>query len=167
MARHADSGKTIFIGLLGLFLVGLPTGTGFAFLYQASIRPVMPQWIQVAEIDELPLDAQPHRVVVTVPANDAWLKQPDWPIGAIFLRRERESGRLIALRTTIAHGSLVNYSPESRDYIDCCWGGRYDLQGNPLGTTAGKPMHPVGVQIRREGVYIRVSDVVGEETWSR
>lgn len=163
MASLCHQRKNIAITLMGLVLVGFPTGTGLAFLYRASARTDLPEWARLADLEELPRDGQPQYRLVSIPTSDAWQKLPNRPVGAVFVRYERESKRLHVLRASIAYGLRVEYSPETKEYADCCWGGRYDLQGKPLGATAGEAMQEVGVQRRRDGVYIRLVDVIDYE----
>lgn len=85
--------------------------------------------IRVATLDSLPADGTPVRVPVMSDLVDAWTRQANQPIGAVYLRRIED--QVIAFNAICPHaGCFVNFAAD-RNLFQCpCHTSSFDLQGN-------------------------------------
>lgn len=124
----------ILSGVLGTgcaAVVGVPVlGALTAPAVRITVRGAK-GFVPVLDLLALPEDGTPVGVPVVVEApEDAWSKLPPTEIGAVYLRKAPEDGRIQAFSTVCPHlGCRVDYQASKRQFICPCHDSAFDLDG--------------------------------------
>jgi len=117
--------------LLGLF----PVATGvFTFLNPLlGKRKGGDKSIRVATLDSIPATGVPVRVPIVADLVDAWNREPNQPVGAIYLRRASDGSgvdKVVALNAICPHAGCSVGFDENRDVFQCpCHTSSFQLDG--------------------------------------
>lgn len=85
--------------------------------------------IRVATIDQLPQDGTPVRVPIVADLVDAWNREPNQPIGAVYLRKDGD--RVVALNAICPHaGCFVGYAADRHAFQCPCHTSAFELDGD-------------------------------------
>jgi menaquinol-cytochrome c reductase iron-sulfur subunit len=86
---------------------------------------------RVASLDALPDDGTPVQVPVIADLTDAWNREPNQPIGAVYLRRDGD--HVICFNAICPHaGCFVAYAGD-REVFQCpCHTSSFDLDGQRI-----------------------------------
>ena len=84
--------------------------------------------LRVSTLDALPEDGTPVQVPVIADLTDSWNREPNQPVGGVYLRREND--KVTCFNAICPHaGCFVAYSPE-RDAFRCpCHNSTFQLDG--------------------------------------
>lgn len=125
-------------GTIGATIIAVPVGVaGYAFL-DPVLRgkgDAQAPFVRVARLDEVPQDGTPRRFEVRADQWDKWTFIPDAPVGAVFLRRDPGSGKIVALHTTCPHlGCSVDLRQhgETARYVCPCHDSAFELDGTVI-----------------------------------
>jgi menaquinol-cytochrome c reductase iron-sulfur subunit len=89
------------------------------------------QAIRVASLDALPADGTPVQVPVIDDLTDAWNREPNQPIGAVYLRREGD--KVACFNAICPHaGCFVGYSAERKVFQCPCHTSSFQLDGERI-----------------------------------
>lgn len=87
--------------------------------------------IRVASLDALPADGTPVQVPVIDDLTDAWNREPNQPIGAVYL--SRHGGQVSCFNAICPHaGCFVGYSAERKVYQCPCHTSSFQLDGERI-----------------------------------
>lgn len=87
--------------------------------------------IRVASLDALPADGTPVQVPVIDDLTDAWNREPNQPIGAVYLRREGD--KVACFNAICPHaGCFVGYSAERKVFQCPCHTSSFELDGQRI-----------------------------------
>ena len=87
--------------------------------------------IRVASLDALPADGTPVQVPVIDDLTDAWNREPNQPIGAVYL--SRQGGQVSCFNAICPHaGCFVGYSAERKVYQCPCHTSSFQLDGERI-----------------------------------
>lgn len=87
--------------------------------------------IRVASLDALPADGTPVQVPVIDDLTDAWNREPNQPIGAVYLRREGD--KVSCFNAICPHaGCFVGYSAERKVFQCPCHTSSFQLDGERI-----------------------------------
>ena len=79
------------------------------------------EFIRVASFDSVPDDGIARYFPVVTDLTDAWNRYPDEPIGAVFLRREKDSSEVQAFNAECPHlGCFVGFDIEKDEFLCPC-----------------------------------------------
>jgi menaquinol-cytochrome c reductase iron-sulfur subunit len=126
-----------FAGTIGLFLAVAPLAAGLAtFLHPlAKRKPEKGEGkrLRVGTIDGVPSDGTPVQVPVIADLTDAWNREPNQPIGAVYLRKDPATGELSCFNAICPHaGCFVGYD-EGRRVFQCpCHTSAFQLDGEVI-----------------------------------
>lgn len=86
---------------------------------------------RVATLEALPTDGTPVQVPVMADLTDAWNREPNQPIGAIYLRRD--GGKVECFNAICPHaGCFVGYSAERKVFQCPCHTSSFELSGERI-----------------------------------
>jgi len=112
--------------VLGIF----PVAAGVLTIFDPLIgkKKSKGKKIRVATIDQLPDDGTPIRVPIVADLVDVWNREPNQPIGAVYLRKEGE--KVVAFNAICPHaGCFVGYAGDSRVFQCPCHTSAFELDG--------------------------------------
>lgn len=150
-------------GLLATGAGGLaalvPTGAGLAVFLDPLRRPrAGGDFVPVTGLSALPADGVPRRFTVRAERVNAWNRQPEVPIGAVYLRRTGDT-EVQALHVVCPHaGCLVDYAPARNGFLCPCHNSTFALDGaiNDPNSPSPRGLDALEVELRN-----------GQEVWVR
>lgn len=87
---------------------------------------------RVATVESLPADGTPVQVPVIADLTDAWNREPNQPIGAVYLRRTGEQ-KVECFNAICPHaGCFVGYSPDRKVFQCPCHTSSFQLDGQRI-----------------------------------
>jgi menaquinol-cytochrome c reductase iron-sulfur subunit len=87
-------------------------------------------WVKVALLSAIPDDGSPRRFPIIADQVNAWTKQPNQSIGAVYLRKNPDSRQVEALNVVCPHaGCLVDYQQGDTTFHCPCHDSRFALDG--------------------------------------
>jgi menaquinol-cytochrome c reductase iron-sulfur subunit len=87
--------------------------------------------IRVASVDALPADGTPVQVPVIADLTDAWNREANQPVGAVYLRREGD--KIVCFNAICPHaGCFVGYSAERKVFQCPCHTSSFELSGERI-----------------------------------
>ena len=105
----------------------------------------------------LPADGTPRRVTVVAGRRDGWTREPDVPLGAIYVRRTGDK-QVVALHSVCPHaGCFVDYKAEKKSFFCPCHDSTFAMDGsiNDPKSPSPRPMDSMEVELRGEEVWVR------------
>jgi menaquinol-cytochrome c reductase iron-sulfur subunit len=112
--------------------------------------------IPVTSLRSLPEDGLPRKFVVKATHSDAWNRNPDVPIGAVYLRRTGPKS-VQALNVVCPHaGCFVDFVPGRKGYLCPCHNSTFTLEGKISDPKSPSPrgLDELQVEIRDEEVFV-------------
>jgi len=95
---------------------------------QEEVRPFR----RVATVEALPADGTPVQVPVIADLTDAWSREPNQPIGAVYLRKLAD-GKVECFNAICPHaGCFVGYSGERKVFQCPCHTSSFELHGQRI-----------------------------------
>jgi menaquinol-cytochrome c reductase iron-sulfur subunit len=152
-------------GAIGTTIMAVPVGVaGYAFL-DPVLRGTSDQqapFVRVALLDEVPADGTPKRFEVRADQWDKWTFVPQAPVGAVFLRRDPQTGKIAtALHTTCPHlGCSVDLRQHDKGlrFVCPCHDSAFELDGTIIQPSPSpRPLDSLAVE-ERDGPS-------GKEVW--
>lgn len=137
--RREFLGTSIAAGTLGVLLGAFPVGAGTLVL----LDPVRRKWAsagagggegggvpfsRVATLDSIPADGTPVQVPVIADLTDAWNREPNQPIGAVYLSRQGDKVRCFNAICPHA-GCFVSYASDRKVYQCPCHTSSFTTDG--------------------------------------
>jgi menaquinol-cytochrome c reductase iron-sulfur subunit len=127
--------------IIGAFVGLVPLATGLAtFLDPLWRRKTAksgdegPPFRRVATVEALPPDGTPVQVPVIADLTDAWNREPNQPIGAVYLRRQGDS--VTCFNAICPHaGCFVAYAAERKVFQCPCHTSSFELDGERIGAS--------------------------------
>jgi hypothetical protein len=106
--------------LIGAFVGIVPFAAGLATFFDPLLRRKQAggtdnerQPLRVASLEALPADGTPVQVPVIADLTDAWNREPNQPIGAVYLRREGD--KVTCFNAICPHaGCFVGYAADRK-----------------------------------------------------
>ena len=87
--------------------------------------------LRVASLEAVPADGTPIQVPVIADLTDAWMREPNQPVGAVYLRNN--GGKIECLNAICPHaGCFVAYASERKVFQCPCHNSTFDLDGKRL-----------------------------------
>jgi quinol---cytochrome c reductase iron-sulfur subunit, bacillus type len=87
---------------------------------------------RVATVDALPADGTPVQVPVIADLTDAWNREPNQPIGAIYLRKLQD-GQVACFNAICPHaGCFVGYAADRKVFQCPCHTSTFELDGQRI-----------------------------------
>jgi len=136
--RRAFLGTSIAAGAIGAALALFPLGSGALVL----LDPLRKRkaggeseggeggaFLRIATLDSLPADGTPVQVPVISDLTDAWNREPNQPIGAVYLSRSGDEVKCFNAICPHA-GCFVGYSAERKIYQCPCHTSSFKLDGS-------------------------------------
>jgi menaquinol-cytochrome c reductase iron-sulfur subunit len=121
--------------IIGAFVALVPLATGLATFLDPLLRRKAAKggdagapFRRVATVEALPPDGTPVQVPVIADLTDAWNREPNQPIGAVYLRREGD--KVTCFNAICPHaGCFVAYSAERKVFQCPCHTSSFELDG--------------------------------------
>jgi menaquinol-cytochrome c reductase iron-sulfur subunit len=150
--------KEAAAGVVGGCCLLVPAGAGLvAWLDPLSQQSGGGGWVRVAALSALPADGAPRRVTVVSERRDGWTREPEVPLGAIYLRRTGERS-VQALHSVCPHaGCFVDYRPEPRSFFCPCHDSTFAVDGsiNDPRSPSPRAMDGLEVELKGDEVWVR------------
>jgi menaquinol-cytochrome c reductase iron-sulfur subunit len=94
--------------------------------------------IRVSSLEAIPPDGTPVQVPVIADLTDAWMRDPNQPVGAVYLRRDGD--KVECLNAICPHaGCFVAYMPDRKVFQCPCHTSAFDLDGKRLSEKSPSP----------------------------
>jgi len=107
------------------------------------------QFLRLASLEAIPADGTPRKFPVSLDRTDAWNRFPNEPVGAVFLRRVKDT--VEAIHVVCPHaGCFIVYDTSKNTYCCPCHNGNFDLTGKRLDANSPSPrdLDTLEVEIR-------------------
>jgi menaquinol-cytochrome c reductase iron-sulfur subunit len=124
--------------LIGAFVGLVPFAAGLATFLDPLLRRKGKsgeanehEFRRVASLDALPADGTPVQVPVIADLTDAWNREPNQPIGAVYLRRDGD--KVECFNAICPHaGCFVGYSADRKVFQCPCHTSSFTLDGQRI-----------------------------------
>ena len=124
--------------LIGTFVGLTPLAAGLAMFLDPLLRRKKggggggdAKFRRVATVEALPSDGTPVQVPVMADLTDAWNREPNQPIGAVYLRRD--GGKVECFNAICPHaGCFVGYSADRKVFQCPCHTSSFELSGERI-----------------------------------
>ncbi len=124
--------------MIGAFVGIIPFAAGLATFLDPLLRRKKAggedgarRLIRVASADAIPTDGTPIQVPVIADLTDAWNREPNQPIGAVYLRREDE--KIVCFNAICPHaGCFVGYAADRKVFQCPCHTSSFKLDGERI-----------------------------------
>lgn len=94
--------------------------------------------LRVASLEAIPADGTPVQVPVIADLTDAWNREPNQPVGAVYLRKNR--GKIECLNAICPHaGCFVAFLADQKVFQCPCHTSSFDLDGRRLSERSPSP----------------------------
>jgi len=94
--------------------------------------------IRVASLETIPEDGTPVQVPVIADLTDGWMREPNQPVGAVYLRNN--GGKIECLNAICPHaGCFVAYAADRKVFQCPCHNSSFDLVGKRLSEKSPSP----------------------------
>lgn len=113
--------------------------------------------IRVTSLASLPADGTPRRVTVIAGRRDGWTREPDVPLGALYLRRTGDR-QVQALHSVCPHaGCFVDYQAEKKSFFCPCHDSTFAVDGsiNDPKSPSPRAMDGLDVELKGDEVWVR------------
>lgn len=154
---EVEERRTLLAGILavvaGAITAVVPLVAGLVTLFDPVLRKgkkpgafqgasgAQQGFVRLAAVDAIPADGRVRRIAVRVDQLDAWNFTPDYPVGAVYVRRDADTDAIDAiqvLQATCPHaGCSVAPSADGSAFHCPCHNSAFDLTGQRI-TKAGK-----------------------------
>ena len=121
-------------------------------------------FLRVASLDAVPDDGVPRQFAVVADRTDSWNRFPNQPIGAIYLRRNKDEEKPMAFNAICPHaGCFVAYTTE-RNLFQCpCHNSAFQLDGSIIQPSPSpRAMDQLDCEVRlvegRQEIWVRFRD---------
>jgi menaquinol-cytochrome c reductase iron-sulfur subunit len=113
--------------------------------------------LRVSSFDAVPPDGTPIQVPVIADLTDAWMRDPNQPVGAVYLRNN--GGKIECLNAICPHaGCFVAYMADRKVFQCPCHTSAFDLDGKRLSEKSPSPRDMDTLQVDPE-------KLLGGEVW--
>jgi menaquinol-cytochrome c reductase iron-sulfur subunit len=124
--------------IIGTFVGIVPLAAGLATFLDPLLRRKKAggesgsrQPIRVASLAAIPADGTPIQVPVIADLTDAWNREPNQPIGAVYLRREGD--QVVCFNAICPHaGCFVGYAADRKVFQCPCHTSSFTLDGERI-----------------------------------
>jgi menaquinol-cytochrome c reductase iron-sulfur subunit len=119
--------------LLGLFPLGAGLLTFLDPLFKRKGRPAdeSGKLLRIGSVDAIPVDGTPVQMPVIADLTDAWNREPNQPVGAVYLRRDGD--KIVAYNAICPHaGCFVGYDAGRRCFQCPCHTSSFELSGERM-----------------------------------
>jgi menaquinol-cytochrome c reductase iron-sulfur subunit len=124
--------------IIGAFIGIVPFAAGLATFLDPLLRRKKggesgdgPKPLRVASLDALPADGTPVQVPVIADLTDAWNREANQPIGAVYLRREGDN--VTCFNAICPHaGCFVGYAADRHVFQCPCHTSSFQLDGHRI-----------------------------------
>jgi len=123
--------------VIGAFVGIVPLAAGLATFLDPLLRRkkggegASRQPIRVASVDALPTDGTPVQVPVVADLTDAWNREPNQPIGAVYLSRQGD--QVTCFNAICPHaGCFVGYAADRKVFQCPCHTSSFQLDGTRI-----------------------------------
>ncbi len=145
-------------GVVGGCCLLVPAGAGLvAWLDPLAQESGGGGLVRVGMLSALPEDGTPRRVTVVAGRRDGWTREPDVPLGAIYLRRTGERA-VQALHSVCPHaGCFVDYRSEKKSFFCPCHDSTFAMDGsiNDPKSPSPRGMDGLEVELKGDEVWVR------------
>ena len=119
---------------IGLFVGIVPFSAGLVTFLDPLLRKKGEKksdakLLRVGLADNIPTDGTPVQAPVIADLTDAWNREPNQPIGAVYLRKEKD-GTIVCFNAICPHaGCFVGYDENRRVFQCPCHTSSFELDG--------------------------------------
>jgi menaquinol-cytochrome c reductase iron-sulfur subunit len=121
---------------IGLFIKLVPLGAGLAVFFDPLLKrrgtaPGQRPFLRVASLSAIPEDGTPVQFPVVADLTDAWNREPNQPIGAVYLRRVGD--KVECFNAICPHaGCFVAYAAQRQVFQCPCHTSSFELSGQRI-----------------------------------
>jgi menaquinol-cytochrome c reductase iron-sulfur subunit len=125
--------------IVGTFVGLIPLGAGVATFLDPLLRRKKSggdasRLLRVASLDAIPTNGTPIQVPVIADLTDAWNREPNQPIGAVYLRRDdKDDKKVVCFNAICPHaGCFVGYAADRKVFQCPCHTSSFQLDGERI-----------------------------------
>jgi menaquinol-cytochrome c reductase iron-sulfur subunit len=147
--------------VIGAFVGLAPLAAGLAMFFDPLLRRKKSggesgdkQFRRVATLEALPTDGSPIQVPVMADLTDAWNREPNQPIGAIYLRREGD--KVQCFNAICPHaGCFVGYATDRKVFQCPCHTSSFQLDGERImPSPSPRSMDPLETKLQQGEIWV-------------
>jgi menaquinol-cytochrome c reductase iron-sulfur subunit len=162
--RRGFMGTSVAAGAVGAIISLFPLGAGSLVLLdpvrrrRAAGNEGSKAFMRVATVDSLPADGTPVQVPVIADLTDAWNREANQPIGAVYLIRE--DSEVKCFNAICPHaGCFVSFVGERKVFLCPCHTSSFELDGSIISPSPSpRPMDELDVdpeKLKEGEVWVR------------
>lgn len=116
--------------LIGTVAAMIPGAAGLAvFLDPLRRKAGKADFVRITSLDSLPPDGSARKFQVIAQKTDAWTRQPDAPVGAVYLQRKPDQS-VVAFNVQCPHaGCFVDAMPGGEGFYCPCHNSHFSADG--------------------------------------
>lgn len=152
--------------VVGLIVGLFPVGAGMLVFLDPVLRRKKSEGsgegtgkprLRVASLEAIPADGTPVQVPVIADLTDAWVREPNQPVGAVYLRKNGD--KIECLNAICPHaGCFVAYMADRKVFQCPCHTSAFDLAGKRLSEKSPSPRDMDTLQVDPD-------KLLGGEVW--
>ena len=105
--------------------------------------------LRVSSLEALPEDGTPVQVPVIADLTDGWVREPNQPVGAVYLRKNGDN--VECLNAICPHaGCFVAYQPDRKVFQCPCHTSAFDLTGKRLSEKSPSPRDMDSLEVDKD-----------------
>lgn len=155
-------------GFLGLLAGLVPASIAVPYFLDPIVRKDgeddegSTDFVPVANVDSLPPDGTPMQFTIFKDRVDKWNMFPNERVGSVWLRKDPESGEIVAFNSVCPHlGCTVDYRPANADFYCPCHASAFDLEGERLNAIPPRPMDSLQTKVEDGEVLVAFQNFQG------
>ena len=123
------------------------------------------EYVPITPLDAVPADGTPQRFQVIADRQDAWTKYRNVPLGAVYVKREPGSGKVVAYNALCPHaGCFVDVARDGKSFHCPCHNSGFAADGSlKPGAVSPRPMDELEVDqaaLKQGTVRVRFQNFV-------
>lgn len=138
-------------GAIGVVLGLFPIAVGALTILDPLVgkKKKKGQLIRVASVSQLPDDGTPIRVPIVSDLVDAWNRETNQPIGAVYLRKDKD--KVVAFNAICPHaGCFIGYSSQRAVFQCPCHTSAFELDGDRIEPSPSpRDLDPLSIDEKR------------------
>ena len=135
-----NSRRRFHLGVIYSLMGGIGAALGIpaaGYLLVPGAAKKKDEWVEVTELSRLPPD-RPEEIVFRRNRKDGWKLLSEKTSAWVSIK---PNGQVIAFAPSCTHlGCAFHYDEKRRNYLCPCHTSTFDLEGNPLGGPAPRPL---------------------------
>jgi menaquinol-cytochrome c reductase iron-sulfur subunit len=144
-------------------ITACPIAAGVAVVADPLMRSTgEAKFVRVAASEAVPADGVPRQFPVIVESrDDAWTRYVNEAIGAVILRRDPETKKIVAWTATCPHaGCFVGFQPANNQFFCPCHNSAFGMDGKVLSGPPPRDLDSLEVEEQDDSIMVKFQDFI-------